>query len=257
MTYRALVIDDEPLARRGIVSRLRPYPQFEVVGECDNGEDALGAISEHHPDLIFLDVQMPEMDGFEMLENLPREERPVVIFLTAFDQYALRAFDVHAADYLLKPIDDVRFAEAIDRVQQLLQREKDGTLGERLESLLSDLHAKKTSGSQQQRFAIRNGRRIFFITANEVEWIEAQGDYAALHVSGKTHLLREPLHVLERRLDASTFIRIHRSTIVRLDRISEMQALANRDCLLRLKDGTTLRVSRSYSDRLQDALSGA
>jgi two-component system LytT family response regulator len=222
-----------------------------VIGECSNGEDALAAISEHHPDLIFLDVQMPEMDGFEMLENLPSDERPAVIFLTAFDQYALRAFDVHAADYLLKPIDDVRFTEAIDRVQRVMQMEKDTALGERLESLLSDLHAKRPSGNVQ-RFAIRNGRRIFFITANE-----AQGDYAALHVNGKTHLLREPLHILERRLDASTFIRIHRSTIVRLDRISEMQALANRDCLLRLKDGTTLRVSRSYSDRLQEALNGS
>jgi len=255
MTYRAIVVDDEPLARRGIISRLRPYPQFEVIGECGNGEDALAAIAEHHPDLIFLDVQMPEMDGFEMLENLAPVERPVVIFLTAFDQYALRAFDVHAADYLLKPIDDMRFAEAIERVQHTLQMEKDNTLGERLESLLSDLHAKRPAG-HPQRFAIRNGRRIFFVTANEVEWIEAQGDYAALHVGNKTHLLREPLHLLERRLDASVFIRIHRSTIVRLDRISEMQALANRDCLLRLKDGTTLRVSRSYSDRLQEALSG-
>jgi two-component system, LytTR family, response regulator len=256
MTYRAIVIDDEPLARRGIISRLLPYAQFEVVGEYGNGEDALLAISEHRPDLIFLDVQMPEMDGFEMLENLPADERPAVIFLTAFDQYALRAFDVHATDYLLKPIDDVRFTEAIDRVQRMLQMEKDTTLSDRLESLLSDLHAKRSS-SNAQRFAIRNGRRIFFITANEVEWIEAQGDYAALHVNGKTHLLREPLHVLERRLDPSVFIRIHRSTIVRLDRISEMQALANRDCLLRLKDGTTLRVSRSYSDRLQEALGGS
>jgi two-component system LytT family response regulator len=199
---------------------------------------------------------MPEMDGFEMLDNLPAEERPAVIFLTAFDQYALRAFDVHATDYLLKPIDDVRFTEAIERVQRVLQMEKDTTLGERLEHLLSDLHVRRAPGGQQ-RFAIRNGRRIFFVTANEVEWIEAQGDYAALHVSGKTHLLREPLHILERRLDTSTFIRIHRSTIVRLDRIAEMQALANRDCLLRLKDGTSLRVSRSYSDRLQEALSGS
>jgi two-component system LytT family response regulator len=179
-----------------------------------------------------------------------------VVFLTAFDQYALRAFEVHATDYLLKPIDDVRFAEAIDRVQRTLQMERDTTLSERLESLLADMHAKRAPGSSQ-RFAIRNGRRVFFITANEVEWIEAQGDYAALHVSGKTHLLREPLHILERRLDSSSFIRIHRSTIVRLDRIAEMQALANRDCLIRLKDKTTLRVSRSYSDRLQEALNGA
>jgi two-component system LytT family response regulator len=256
MNYRAVVIDDEPLARRGIISRLRPYPQFQVIAECANGEDALNAIAEHRPDLIFLDVQMPEMDGFEMLENLPLDERPAVIFLTAFDHYALRAFEVHATDYLLKPIDDVRFTEAIERVQHRLQMERDNTLGERLESLLTDLHTKRSSGNQQ-RFAIRNGRRVFFVSASDVEWIEAQGDYAALHVNGKTHLLREPLHILERRLDAAMFIRIHRSTIVRLDRIAEMQALANRDCLLRLKDGTSLRVSRSYSDRLQEALSGA
>lgn len=256
MTYKTVVIDDEPLARRGIVARLKPYPQFEIVAECGNGEDALVAIAEHHPHLIFLDVQMPEMDGFEMLENLPVDERPAVIFLTAFDQYALRAFDVHATDYLLKPIDDVRFVEAVERVQRVLQMEKDTTLSERLESLLADLHSRRATGNQQ-RFAIRNGRRIFFVTANEVEWIEAQGDYAALHVSGKTHLLREPLHILECRLDPAVFVRIHRSTIVRLDRIAEMQALANRDCLLRLKDGTSLRVSRSYSDRLQEALNGA
>lgn len=256
MTYKTVVIDDEPLARRGIVARLKSYPQFEIVAECGNGEDALVAIAEHHPHLIFLDVQMPEMDGFEMLENLPVDERPAVIFLTAFDQYALRAFDVHATDYLLKPIDDVRFVEVVERVQRVLQMEKDTTLSERLESLLADLHSRRATGNQQ-RFAIRNGRRIFFVTANEVEWIEAQGDYAALHVSGKTHLLREPLHILECRLDPAVFVRIHRSTIVRLDRIAEMQALANRDCLLRLKDGTSLRVSRSYSDRLQEALNGA
>lgn len=253
MTYRVIVVDDEPLARRGIVSRLQPYAQFQVIAECANGEDALRIISEQKPDLVFLDVQMPEMDGFEMLEHLSIEERPAVIFLTAFDQYALRAFQVHATDYLLKPIDDVRFNEAVERVERMLQMERDNTLSERLESLLSDLHARHTSGNAQ-RFAIRNGRRIFFVTANEVEWIEAQGDYAALHVNGKTHLLREPLHILERRLDPTAFIRIHRSTIVRLDRIAEMQALANRDCLLRLKDGTPLRVSRSYSDRLQAAL---
>jgi two-component system LytT family response regulator len=255
MTYRVVVVDDEPLARRGIVSRLQPYSQFQVIAECANGEDALQVIAEQKPDLIFLDVQMPEMDGFEMLEHLPVEERPAVVFLTAFDQYALRAFQVHATDYLLKPIDDVRFNEAVERVERMLQMERDNTLSERLESLLSDLHARRASGNAQ-RFAIRNGRRIFFVTANEVEWIEAQGDYAALHVNGKTHLLREPLHILERRLDPTAFIRIHRSTIVRLDRIAEMQALANRDCLLRLKDGTPLRVSRSYSDRLQAALGG-
>lgn len=256
MTYRVIVVDDEPLARRGIVSRLQPYPQFEVCAECANGEDALHAIAEHQPHLVFLDVQMPEMDGFEMLGHLLEKERPAVIFLTAFDQYALRAFDVHALDYLLKPIDDVRFTEAVERILRTLQMERDNTLSERLESLLSDLHAKPAFGSRQ-RFAVRNGKRISFVTANEVEWIEAQGDYAALHVGGKTHLLREPLHLLEQRLDSSSFVRIHRSTIVRIDRIAEMQALANRDCLLRLKDGTTLRVSRSYSDRLQDALHGA
>src|ERR1700761_5609620 len=144
--YRVWVVDDEPLARRGIVSRLQPYQQFEVMAECKNGEDALQAISEFHPDLVFLDVQMPEMDGFEMLDHLPEEERPAIIFLTAFDQYALRAFEVHAIDYLLKPIDDVRFAEAIDRVLRMLQLERDTTLSERLESLLSDLHAKRGTG---------------------------------------------------------------------------------------------------------------
>jgi two-component system, LytTR family, response regulator len=256
MSMRALIVDDEPLARTALLRLLKRDTDIAIVAECGDGESAVKSIRQMKPDVVFLDVQMPEMDGFELLEHLPQDERPAVIFLTAFDQYALRAFEVHAVDYLLKPIDDVRFNEALERVQRVLQMERDTTLSERLESLLSDLHARKGPGVSQ-RFAIRNGRRVFFVNANEVEWIEAQGDYAALHVSGKTHLLREPLHLLERRLDAASFVRIHRSTIVRLDRIAEMQALANRDCLLRLKDGTTLRVSRSYSDRLQEALSGA
>ena len=253
---RTLIVDDEPVARKVLREELEILGTVEIVGEAENGEAALRQIWSAKPDIVFLDIQMPVMNGFELLDRLRGGHLPAIVMVTAYDQHAIQAFEAGATDYLLKPIDDVRFTEAIERVQRTLQMERDNTLGERLESLLTDLHSKRSSGNQQ-RFAIRNGRRVFFVTASDVEWIEAQGDYAALHVNGKTHLLREPLHILERRLDASIFIRIHRSTIVRLDRIAEMQALANRDCLLRLKDGTTLRVSRSYSDRLQEALSGS
>ena len=177
----------------------------------------------------------------------------MTIFLTAYDQFALRAFEVHALDYLLKPIDDERFAEALDRARETLAMRRDRSMSSGLQALLAE---QRETPSHASRFAIRIGNRVAFIAATDIDWIEAMGDYAGLHVGGKVHLLRERLHQLARRLDPAQFMRIHRSTIVRVDRIAEMEALSNRDSLLRLRDGTPLRASRSYGDALRAALAG-
>lgn len=253
MTVRVLVVDDEPLARRGVTRRLSAHTDMQVIGEAGDGEAALSAILDTTPDLVFMDVQMPGMGGLEALGVLSPRERPMTIFLTAYDQFALRAFEVHALDYLLKPIDDERFAEALDRARETLATRRDRDLSSGLQALLA---AQRNTPSHASRFAVRIGHRVAFIAAADVDWIEAMGDYAGLHVGGKVHLLRERLHQLARRLDPAQFMRIHRSTIVRVDRIAEMEVLSNRDSLLRLRDGTPLRASRTYGDALRAALAG-
>jgi two-component system, LytTR family, response regulator len=253
MTMRVLVVDDEPLARRGITSRLAPHPDIELIGEAADGESALSAMVGHRPDLVFMDVQMPGMSGLETLRLLSPSERPMTVFLTAYDRFALHAFEVHALDYLLKPIDDDRFAEALDRARDALASRRAMTQQPRLQALLA---GEPNVPRYASRFTVRIGHRVAIVAAAEIDWIEAMGDYAGLHVQGKAHLLREPLHKLAQRLDPAAFVRIHRSAIVRVDHIAEMQALANRDCLLRLRDGTPLRASRTYGDALHAALGG-
>ena len=243
MSIRVLVVDDEPLARRGIVKRLASHADMQVIGEASDGEAALSAIAAHAPQLVFMDVQMPGMDGLATLDLLPPGERPLTILLTAYDQFALRAFELRALDYLLKPIDDERFAEAIDRARDTLH-------------LRQAARPAADTPYYPARFAVRSGNRVSFVAAADIDWIEAMGDYAGLHASGKLHLLREPLHLLAARLDPALFLRIHRSTIVRIDRIADMAALSNRDSLLRLRDGTPLRASRTYGDALRVALAG-
>ncbi len=236
MTLRIVVADDEPLARRGIVARLATHPDIEIVEECGDGETALAAVRRLRPDLLFLDVQMPGMSGFEALGRLAASELPLIIFTTAYGEHALRAFEVHAVDYLLKPIDDRRFAEAVARARQML------SLG--------------ALGTAPVRFAVKRGNTVVFVPAADVEWIEGVGDYAGLHTAERTHLLREPLHRLEQRLDKADFVRIHRSIIVRIDRIRAFQPLPNRDGVVKLVNGTELRVSRTYRDRLSARLLG-
>ena len=253
MTIRVLVVDDEPLARRGVTQRLSAHTDMQVIGEAGDGETALSAIVDTTPDLVFMDVQMPGMGGLEALGLLSPRERPMTIFLTAFDQFALHAFEVHALDYLLKPIDDERFAEALDRARETLATRRDRDLSSGLQALLA---TQRNTPSHASRFAVRIGHRVAFIAAADVDWIEAMGDYAGLHVGGRVHLLRERLHQLARRLDPAQFMRIHRSTIVRVDRIAEMEVLSNRDSLLPLRDGTPLRASRTYGDALRAALAG-
>lgn len=241
---RVAVVDDEPLARSGVLARLARHPDMYLVGEYTDGKTALDGILRTPSDLILLDIQMPNLDGFGLLDEIPLERRPLVIFLTAHDNFAVRAFDLKALDYILKPIDDDRFSESLDRAREAIaSRHRSGATT-----------PDPSEGRPRRRFPVRTGRRVTFIDAADVEWIEASGDYAILHVQKKEHLLRESLSDLAKQLDPAIFIRVHRSTIVRLDFVAEMQALSNRDALIRLREGTPLRVSRTYIANLLERL---
>ena len=247
---RALIVDDEPLARSGIAVRLSKFPDVEVVGESGDGPSAVEKILQLSPDVVFLDVQMPGMDGFEVLRALPSEDLPLVIFLTAYEQHALRAFEVHALDYLLKPLDDERFARAVQRARQVQDTNSKIRMSERLLRLLEE-----NSGRYVSRFPVRTGVRIQVVLADDIEWIAAAGDYVELHFGGHHHLLRETMNSMEQKLDPAKFLRIHRSRIVRSTCVRELQALDNREYLVKLSDGSEHRSSRSYAGRLDEWLS--
>jgi two-component system, LytTR family, response regulator len=247
---RALIVDDEPLARAGVQVRLAQFPDIEVVGECRDGASAVEKILELAPDLIFLDVQMPGMDGFEVLRSLPAKDLPSVIFLTAYEQHALRAFDVHALDYVLKPVDDERFQRAVERARRVQDVEARLEMAERILALLGDGTRKYVS-----RLPVRTGSRIQVVLVDDIEWVAASGDYVELHSGGRHQLLRETMNSLEQKLDPAQFLRIHRSRIVRLECIRELHAIDNHEYLVKLSDGSEHRSSRRYADRLDDWLS--
>ena len=254
MTIRTLIVDDEPLGRGGIRARLQNEPDIEIIGECTNGRLAVEAIHELAPDLLFLDVQMPGMNGFEVLKIIGAATLPAVIFVTAFDEYALRAFDVHALDYLLKPIDDERFKLALERARLQLRQKTESTLGQQIAALLAALPANatptKAEAKARDRFVIKSGGRITFVKAEEVDWIEAVGDYAQLHVGTQTYLVRETMTTLAAELDAR-FLRIHRSFIVNTNCIRELHSLFNGEYNVILHDGTELKSGRSYREQLR------
>jgi two-component system, LytTR family, response regulator len=247
---RALIVDDEPLARRGVVLRLRKFKDVEIIGECGDGSSAVQKIVELSPDVVFLDVQMPGMDGFDVLRALPRESLPGVIFLTAYEQHALRAFEVHALDYLLKPVDDTRFAAAVGRARKLVDSDLKATLAQRVFEMLDRAQEKYIT-----RFTVQTGSRIQIVLAEDVEWIASAGDYVELHAGGRSHLLRETMAALEQRLDPAKFLRIHRSRIVQTGCIVELRSIENREFTVRLSDGSEHRSSRTYADRLDQWLS--
>jgi len=249
---RVLIVDDEPLARRGVRVRLRKCTDIEIVGECGDGLSAVEKILDLAPDLVFLDVQMPGMDGFEVLRSLSEENLPGVIFLTAYEQHALRAFEVHALDYLLKPLDDRRFSAAVDRARRLVDSTSKTQMAERILKMLG-----RESEEYLSRFVVRTGSRIQIVPAEDTEWIGAAGDYTELHVHGRSHLLRETMSFLEQKLNPARFLRIHRSRIVRTDCILELQSIDNREYLVRLTDGSEHRSSRSYARGLEKWLSSA
>ena len=253
MNIRVLVVDDEPLARVGVITRLSRYSDMLVVGECSTGEEARAKIPQVSPDLIFVDVEMPGISGLDLLRELPKEQARCIVFLTAHEEYALDAFNVEALDYLLKPIDDERFAACIDRAKRMLSLHRQEANFERLYGLLT-YPSEKDKRSVIKRFPIRLGNNLTFVQVGDVDWIEGLGDYAGLHVGGRTHLLRESLTSLEARLDPTQFVRIHRSTIVQVEHIARIDPSANRDAVLTLRDGKTLRVSRTYRSRLDDLL---
>lgn len=241
MSIRVVIVDDEPLARLAVKVRLARRGSFELVGEFGDGDSAYAGIAALRPDLVFVDVEMPGKTGIDLLAALAPAQRPMAILLTAYDGFALQAFDLAALDYLLKPIDDERLDEALDRAQQAFPYRGQGRAAP------PPLPATHT-------FSVRVGTRTVLVPALEVERIEADGDYATLHANGKTWLLRERLHNLAIQLDPRQFHRVHRSTIVRLDMIAELRSLTNRDALLRLRDGSVLRASRTYMPALAEAL---
>ncbi|MGA2689096.1 MAG: LytTR family DNA-binding domain-containing protein [Candidatus Korobacteraceae bacterium] len=246
---RALIVDDEPLARRGVSLRLQKFGDIEIVGECGDGSSAMEKILELSPDVVFLDIQMPGMSGFEVLRSLPKENLPGVIFLTAYEQHALQAFEVHALDYLLKPVDDERFAAAIDRARRLTDSASKTQMAERILAMLGRGSEKYTS-----RFVVRTGSRMQIVLAEDTDWISAAGDYAEVHVRGRAHLLRETMNSLQQKLDPAKFLRIHRSRMVRTGCIVELRGIDNREYIVKLSDGSEHRSSRTYADRLEEWL---
>ena len=246
---RALIVDDEPLARRGVAVRLRKFKDVEIAGECADGPSAVEKILSLKPDVVFLDVQMPGMDGFEVLRALPKGDLPSVIFLTAYEQHAVRAFEVHALDYLLKPVDDERFAAAIERARKLTNSASKDRMAERILEMLG--HG---ADNYLVRFTVRTGSRIQIVLAEDTDWISSAGDYAELHVRGRAHLLRETMNALEEKLNPNKFLRIHRSRIVRAASIVELRGIDNREYLVKLRDGSEHRSSRTYASALENWL---
>ena len=246
---RALIIDDEPLARLRISDLLKKEERVDVVGEAGNGSDAVKLIEKEGPDLIFLDVQMPGKDGFGVLEALGPGRMPHVIFVTAYDQYALQAFDVHAMDYLLKPFDRKRFYESLHRALDHIAMKKDGRFTTKLKELLEDVQPSKKC---LDRLIIKAEGRIYFVKTEEIDWIEAAGNYVTLHVGKEEHLMRDTMSSMEEKLDPEKFMRIHRSNIVNLERIKEIQPWFNGEYLVILKDDTRLTLSRKYRERFKD-----
>ena len=251
---RTVIVDDEPLARRGIRAQLKEEKDIEIISECRNGKEAVEAIETQSPDLVFLDVQMPELDGFGVLDAIGVERMPAVIFVTAYDRYALRAFEVHALDYLLKPFDDERFARAIQRVRRQIERQSIDDLSRRLQGLLDDM---QTARKHVERLVVKSAGRIFFLSVGEIDWIEAADNYVRLHTGRESHLLRETMNSLEKKLDPDQFVRVHRSRIVNIRKIKELQPLFRGEYDITLRDGTRLESGRGYRERIQKLFNGS
>jgi len=268
MPVRTLIVDDERMARKRIRTLLAADADVDVVGECGNGRDAVAAIREHTPDLVFLDVQMPELDGFAVVQAIGAHRMPVTVFVTAFDQYALKAFEAHALDYLTKPFDRDRFQASLGRAKQQVQLRsaspapadapttlprtpaspvRDSQLDDRLAAMLAEFERRQR---YTDRLIVKSAGRVVFLRVEEIDWIEAAGSYVRLHVGRDAHLLHEGIAALATRLDPGRFARVHRSTIVNLDRVRELQPWFHGDAVAILRDGTKLQVSRTYRDAL-------
>jgi two-component system LytT family response regulator len=266
---RALVVDDESLAREALLVMLNDDSEMEIIGECRNGKEAVTVIRHQSPDIVFLDIQMPEMDGFQVVEEVGATRMPVTIFVTAYDKYALRAFEAHALDYLLKPFDHDRFNTALQRAKTFVRQQKLGEISDSLFALLQDMKLKtgeslaatddKHPGSAAQkepidRVVIKSSGRIYFLKIEEIDWVGGAGDYLSLHSGNQTHLIRETMGNFQTKLDSQKFLRIHRSTIVNIERIKDIQPLFKGDYVITLTSGIRLKASRGYRRELQALL---
>lgn len=247
---RTIIVDDEELGRRGVRARLVCESDIEIVAECSSGAAAIESISAFSPDLLFLDVEMPEVGGFDVIDALEPHDLPQLVFVTAHDRFAARAFDVHALDYVLKPIDDERFERTLVRVRRAIAagtHASDAAFEARVRAAVETARRLRPSTAAPcERIAIRNGGRVLLLAVDDIDWVEAAGDYVTLHAGKREHLLRETMGSIEKRLDPERFARIHRSTIVRIDRVVEFNATDSGDYVVGLRNGRELKLSRGY-----------
>ena len=248
MKIRTLIVDDELLARERLRQLLQAEPEIELVGECADGQEAVVAIKKQSPDLIFLDVQMPELDGFGVIESITAQPPPVIVFVTAHDKFALRAFEVHAVDYLLKPFDRERFQKALARALDRVKHRENISQADSQSAVLAEL---KPPSKPLERLAVKTGGRVIFVKLADIDYIEAAHNYVELHVEKQSHLLRETLNSIEARLPADKFVRISRSVIVNIERVKELQPLFYGEYTVTLHNGVRLTLSRRYRDKLQ------
>ncbi|HEX7237861.1 MAG TPA: response regulator [Gammaproteobacteria bacterium] len=254
MKIRTLIVDDEPLAREGVAIALAAEHDVEIVGACGDGPSAARAIRELKPDLVFLDVKMPGLDGFAVIDEIGADKMPPVIFLTAYEEHALRAFRVNALDYLLKPIDSAALSKSVERARRRRAQDEIGAWRGELRALVAAVAHERQAPDTAERILVRTNGRVHVLDPREIEWVEAAGDYVTIHAAGKQHLVRDSLRNIETRLAAHGFLRIHRSTLVKLSSIRELVAKDSGDHEVVLHDGTVLRLSRSYKDALYEAL---
>jgi len=270
MSIRTIIVDDEPLARRGLELRLREAPDIEIVRQCANGREAIAVITELAPDLMFLDIQMPGLSGLDVIAQVPQQSLPMIVFVTAFDRFAIQAFDAHALDYLLKPVDGDRLTRALDRVRAQWHQQQAVAQREQLMALLAETSGKgeieadalaAAAGRAVRRHAtvlpIRVGRETIRLDVATIDWVDAAGDYMCLHAAGQTHVLRATMKELEEMLDPRLFQRVHRSTIVNLARVAALRPHLNGECFLRLQSGQEIKLSRSYRDKVEMLLDSA
>jgi two-component system LytT family response regulator len=252
-----LIVDDEPLGRDLVRHMLSCHPEFQIVAECGDGEKAAAALKRHAPQLVFLDIRMPQLDGMSLLQRLDPAAQPIVVFITAHDAYAIKAFEAHAFDYLLKPFDQERFDQTIARVRARIQQIEAAAIGQSVRQLLSGHEAVTTPAlkSPLDRIVVRESGRVYFVEVSDIEWLEASGNYVALHVAGgKSHLVHDTMVALEAKLDPALFVRIHRSTIVRVERIKELLPHFNGEYIVVLKDNVRLKLSRTFLDQARASL---
>jgi two-component system LytT family response regulator len=264
---RVLVVDDEPLARDGVIAMLKDDPEIEVIGTCADGQSALQAIRTQRPELVFLDVQMPKRDGLAVLAELKPEERPAVIFVTAYDQYAIQAFEIHAMDYLLKPFRDARFAAALARAKTGIRQAREGDVGRRLEQLLEHMRAtlgqrperaaeaEPASGEVADRVVLKSGSDLHFVRTGDIVWVESQADFIKVHTTGTAQLVRETLQSFEQRVPPDRFLRIHRSSLVNVDHVKKVTPALYGDYTVLMSDNTVLRMSRKNRAKLKQLIS--